>query len=83
MRHCAWVDESKPVNTKAVWARKNIVSSQCPKSIISVQSKTFLQHFRLWKQFGGGYPWWVDAKTADALLVLDEAWREEEQNGKT
>lgn len=56
---------------------------QCPKSIISAQSKAFLDHFRLWNGFGRGMPLWVDAKTAEALLVLSEALREEEQSGKT
>ena len=83
MRNCAWVSGSEPINKKAVWARKDVVSLQCPKSVISARSKMFLQHFRVWKQFGGGFPWWVDAKAADALLVLNEAWRAEEQNGKT
>jgi hypothetical protein len=68
------------INKKAVWARKSIVSLQCPKSVISAQSKTFLEHFRLWKQFGGGFPWWADAKTADALLILDKVWQEEREN---
>jgi hypothetical protein len=82
VRNCAWINAAKPVNKKAVWVRKDTVSLQCPKSVISAQSKAFLQQFRWWKQFGGGFPWWVDAKTADALLVLEEAWRIEEQNGK-
>jgi len=76
------MDKAESTNKRVVWVRKDIVSLQCPKSVISAQSKAFLQHFQVWKKFGGGFPWWVDAKTADALLILEEAWRAEEQNGK-
>lgn len=82
MRNCAWTNQTGSKGGRAVWARRDVVASQCPKSVISAKSKSFLEHFRLWKQFGGGFPLWADAKTADALLVLEEAWRVEEQDEK-
>jgi hypothetical protein len=83
VRNCAWTNQFGSKSGRAVWARRDIVSLQCPKSVISAQSKNFLEQFRLWKQFGGGFPLWTDAKTADALLVLEEAWRVEEQSEET
>ena len=40
-----------------------------------------LEEFRAWKMFGQVDIWSLDAKTAEALLILDEAQREENKNG--
>ena len=58
------------------------MSFHCPKSIITPQSLLLLEQFRIWKEFGGGAPWALEAKVADAILVLEEAWRKENQHGK-
>jgi hypothetical protein len=50
--------------------------------VITAQSLYFLEQFGFWKEFGGASIWSVDAKTADALLVLEHAWRMENQSGE-
>jgi hypothetical protein len=57
-----------------------VVSRRCPKSIITAQSLHWLEQFRLWKQLGGD-AWAMEAKSADALLMLEQEWRTETQNG--
>jgi hypothetical protein len=59
-----------------------VVSFHCPKSIITAQSLYLLEQFRIWKEFGAGAPWALEAKAADAILVLEEAWRRENNHGK-
>ncbi len=73
---------TQPANGKAVWARRDVFSSQCPKSVITERSLYFLEQFWTWKQFGGGTPWGLEAKTADAVLVLEKAWQMERQHGQ-
>lgn len=56
-------------------------SVSCPKSIITSQSMYFLEQFRWWKQCGGGL-WHIDAKVADAVMALEQAWQMEKQRGE-
>ncbi len=44
---------------------------RCPKSIITAQSLSFIELHMFWKH-GGGDLWSLDAKSADAMLVLQE-----------
>jgi hypothetical protein len=63
-----------------VWARAGVLTTHCPKSLISAQSLTWLDEFFTWKAAGGGLPWSMLAKSVDALLVLERAWQTENQN---
>jgi hypothetical protein len=54
----------------------------CPKSEISAHSLEMLERFGYWKASGGGSLLPEDAKTADAILFLNEQWIEEQKNGE-
>ena len=73
---------AEAVGSKPVWARAALVSVHCPKSIISPQSMYFLEQFQIWKEFGGGTPWESEAKVAEAILLLENAWRKENERGE-
>jgi uncharacterized protein (DUF2249 family) len=64
-----------------VWARGDVVSAHCPKSIITARSLLYLEQFRWWKELGGDV-WSMEAKNAEALVLLKREWRMEMQNGK-
>lgn len=81
VRNCAWAGEPVPVGARPVWARGNTVSYRCPKSIITAQSSYFVEQFSVWKRFGGGIPWSMEAKAAEAILVLEQVWQMENQHG--
>jgi len=55
---------------------------ECPKSIITAQSLHYLEQFGFWKHFGGKDVWSMEAKCADAFVVLEQALRQEDQDGK-
>ena len=80
-RNCAWLPEPVSSN-RVIWTRNGVFTHQCPKSIISSQSLMFIEHFRYWKRFGGGAPWQMDSKTAEALLLLDQLFKAEEHYGE-
>ena len=65
-----------------IWAREGVIAFECPKSIITAQSLYFLEQFRTWKQFGGGALWGLEAKTTDAILVLEQAYQKEKERGQ-
>lgn len=58
------------------------MTTQCPKSLITAQSLSLLEQFRIWKEFGGGTPWSLEAKTAEAILILEKALRMEIEDGE-
>jgi hypothetical protein len=82
VRNCAWVQIDGHAQARVVWARAGIFSTQCPKSIVTAQSMYFLELFRWWKEGGGGL-WELQAKAAEAVMVLEQAWRMERERGKT
>jgi hypothetical protein len=59
-----------------------VYSAHCPKSVITAQSLHFLDQFQWWKQGGGGGLWQMEAKAADAVIVLERAWQMEKQRGE-
>lgn len=78
IRNCAWVKQPQQPK-RIVWTRGGVIATNCPKSVITAQSKIWLEEFSLWKALGGGVPWSMQAKSVDALLVLEHAWRMEVQ----
>jgi hypothetical protein len=62
-----------------VWARGKTVAFRCPKSIITAQSLGFIDQFFYWKSCGGDL-WSLDAKSADAILLLQEEYAKEKNN---
>ena len=82
MRNCAWLNGAEEESRRAVWARSGVISCHCPKSVITPQSMSWLEQFRIWKAFGGGTPWEREAKAAEAFLVLEKALEAETEHGK-
>jgi hypothetical protein len=82
IRNCGW-SEQKARPSNPVWARRNIVSFECPKSSITRQSAYVLEQFKAWKRFGGEISSWIPAKLADALLILNHESKIEGQDGET
>jgi hypothetical protein len=83
IRNCAWVKEQPAgERRRAVWARERVLTFQCPKSIITAKSLSFIEQYQVWKELGGINALEIDAKAADALMVLEQAWREEIKDGK-
>jgi hypothetical protein len=77
------VNGQKPAERKhAVWARKRVLTFHCPKSLITAQSLSFIEQYRVWKELGGVNALEIDAKTADALMILEQVWREETKDGE-
>ena len=82
VRNCAWLTPEPPKNSKPVWTRGGVFSVQCPKSVITAQSLSYIDQFRVWKEFGGESLLSMEVKTAEALAVLEGAWQMEKQRGE-
>ncbi len=62
-----------------MWARGKTLAFHCPKSIVTAQSLSFIEQFFYWRNCGGDL-WSLDAKSADALLVLQQESVKEKNN---
>jgi hypothetical protein len=79
IRHCAWLAENEEVPARPVFVRGRTVAFRCPKSIVTAQSLGFIELFAYWRRCGGDL-WSLDAKSADALLALQEESLKESKN---
>ena len=59
-----------------------VVSHQCPKSAITATSLAFLEQFHIWKELGGLDLFALEARTAEAFLLLEREWRKEQKDGE-
>ena len=70
-----------------MWGRREVAVTQCPKSMITAESISLLDEFNVWKRCGGDVRA-MPARTADAILILDNELRtemarvEEEKHGQ-
>lgn len=54
-------------------------TNQCPKSVITSQSKSYIELFWHWKQFGlDGLA--IESKSAEAILLLEQEWQKEKKH---
>lgn len=62
-----------------MWTRRQYSTQTCPKSLISGQSRTWLEEYSVWKMFGHGDLWSMPARTVEAFCLLErELMREKE-----
>ncbi len=66
-----------------VWTRRNVGVTECPKSYVTPTSHVFLDAYFIWSCLGGGDPWLLEPRMADAFVVLQEAINGEIIESKT
>jgi hypothetical protein len=52
------------------------VAEECPASLVTPQSREWVEGFFVSKWWGGGSMAELPAKQADAFLMLEKEWRE-------
>jgi hypothetical protein len=82
IRNCAWLGGGQRESAKVVWARGRAISKQCPKSVISAESLRFLDMYNVWKSLGKGCIMSLDARSAEAIELLEREWLAEKEHGK-
>jgi hypothetical protein len=50
------------------------VTTQCPKSLITAESLHFLDVYQIWKKLGGGCTMSLEARTVEAIELLEQEW---------
>jgi hypothetical protein len=62
--------------------RGNVTAQECPKSFVTPQSIECVETFFASKYFGAPMAEDIDARDADAFLVLEQEWTTEKTNAQ-
>jgi hypothetical protein len=54
-----------------VWARGRVASHECPRSLITAESLTWIEKYRMWKVSGSSMEM-MTARDAHALLMIEQ-----------
>jgi len=73
-RRCGWLPGLRGPR-RLVWARGRASTEECPKSLITPQSLEWMERFFAWKFAGDRRLEELDARLADAFLLLEAEWR--------
>jgi hypothetical protein len=63
-----------------VWTRGPIATDECPTSLITAQSVGWVEEFFVWKRLRLALPFDLNARMAEAFLILEEQLESEKQN---
>jgi hypothetical protein len=64
-----------------VWARHGASVAECPRSYISGESLTLLEHYYAGKYFGVADMYALPARTVDAICTVEREVNEERKYG--
>jgi hypothetical protein len=76
-RRCEYLTESERGPDRAVWSRKRVVATACPKSLISAESLAWIEEFQVWRLVGGADYRTLTARQVDAISALEQLLRAE------
>ncbi len=54
-----------------MWARGGVGTVQCPRSVISGESVSYVEHYMAWRKLGGMKLEEMEARQAHAFLILE------------
>jgi hypothetical protein len=81
-RRCSWLFPGDDVADRIVWARKQLATSTCPKSLITAQSHIWVEEFVVRRKLNQRWPDEMWARDVEAFLILQQEWETETgQNG--
>jgi hypothetical protein len=80
-RRCGWAAARGASPSHVVWARGSVSTDECPKSFITAQSIVWVEEFFAWKSLQLNLSFDLNAKQAEAFLILEEQLQREKQNG--
>jgi hypothetical protein len=80
-RRCGWVKAALETPAQIVWARKQVATDVCPKSLITAESLGWIEEFLVWRRLRQDLRNDLTARKAEAFLILDEHFALEEHGG--
>jgi hypothetical protein len=80
-RRCGFLPEDQRGEPRIVWGRKQVQTQECPKSSITGESVAFLEEYFVGTRLGIPMADDLDARKADAFLILRDLMEREERDG--
>ena len=65
-----------------IWGRKGHVAHECPKSLISADSLSWLEQYQVWRIHPAQPLTEMDARSAEAFLILEGERLREKAKGE-
>jgi hypothetical protein len=80
-RRCGFLPSEQRGEARIVWGRHGAHAQECPKSLITAESLTLIEEFLVGRRLGMQNGLDMDARKADAFLILQEETEREQRNG--
>lgn len=81
-RRCRLLPGLEEGSERAIWARKHVVATSCPKSSITPESLSWIDDFCAWKLAGGMDYRTMSARQVDAFCVLERELEAERRDAR-
>jgi len=81
-RRCGWLPAALETPERVIWARKRVSTDQCPTSVVSAQSVSWIEQFYVWRRLRESYPGELSAREVEAFLILEGEAQAEESDGR-
>lgn len=79
---CGWLEHPADSIEPVVWARGKVSLATCPTSYITAESIALLEEFHAWKLLGAGSVYELPARLVEAIFVLENELRTENNDGR-
>jgi hypothetical protein len=80
-RRCGWIPGPAATPERLVWARRDVSTTQCPKSYVTAGSLEWIEAYFAWKTLGV-VEGTMTARQVDAFCVLENELRKETRHGQ-
>lgn len=80
-RRCGFIAEELRAAPHIVWGRKQVHTEECPRSFIRGESTALVEEFAVRRRLSIGSTLDLDARKADAFLILQEQMEREQADG--
>jgi hypothetical protein len=81
-RRCGFLAGFEEGSARAIWARKRVTATSCPKSSITPESLSWIEKFYAWKLAGGMDYRTMSARQVDAFSVLERELAAERKDAR-
>ena len=81
-RRCGWLPALKDPPAHPVWARGQVTTASCPKSLITAESQSLVEEYLVRRRMGGVRLDDLAARQAEAFLILEKEIQAEKTNGQ-
>jgi hypothetical protein len=81
-RRCGWLQNGDASEGPVIWARRRVAVTSCPTSFVTSESIALLEEYHAWKLLGTSEFYTLPARLVEAIFVLENELRSEQNDGE-